>query len=221
MRSAPLLVLVTTLVASAGCAKGVGEEHAAAPTNEEPKEVVWEVVKVELPGPKDTRTERVAGVEIRQKGDVFAVSQGEVFGHTFHVAALGIDCRYCHKEGEPTSAANAVAKSCWNCHQNLAITRDGVRLTPDNFAKLAAGARHTQHYLLKPDAKKPGEADLVACSEQGVPEGSSPAYRATYKDDGDTRIVTLTAPPIPVRPPGFPLPERGPSVVLHMKKKAQ
>ena len=221
MRTAATLMLATSL----GCAKGVGEDGAtpeppreARPVAEEPKEVVWEVVKVELPGPGGSRVERVAGVEIRQTGGIVAVSQSGLFDHTYHVGALGIDCRYCHKEGEPTSAANAVGKTCWNCHQNLAITRDGVRLTPDNFAKLAAGARRTQRYLTKRDEKVAGQVNLVACSEKGEPEASAPAYRATYTDDADARVVTITAPPIAVLPHGFPNLERGLTVLLHMKK---
>jgi hypothetical protein len=220
MRTAAFPIFAFALATVVGCAKGGGAEDAPPPRPvvvEEKPEVVWEVVKIELPGARESSA--VAGVAIRQKGDVVTLTESGVFDHTHHVAQLGIDCRYCHAPTAPHSAAGAVAKTCWNCHQNLAVTTpDGVRVTPDNFAKQAVGARQTRRYLLKPDDKVPGLVNLVPCSEKGEPEAPGPRYQATYKDDGDTRVVTLMHPP-PVIVPGLPKPERGPTVLLHMKKK--
>src|SRR6266702_7924472 len=42
------------------------------------------------------------------------------FSHQHHVAALGIDCRYCHTSGETSSFAGIPpTKTCMNCHSQI------------------------------------------------------------------------------------------------------
>src|SRR5581483_6152370 len=42
------------------------------------------------------------------------------FSHQHHVAALGIDCRYCHTTVETSGFANIPpTKTCMNCHQQI------------------------------------------------------------------------------------------------------
>jgi hypothetical protein len=42
------------------------------------------------------------------------------FSHQHHVAAIGIDCRYCHTSVETSNFANIPAtKTCMNCHSQI------------------------------------------------------------------------------------------------------
>lgn len=226
------LVLAFATATGLGCTNGEGTNDAPvpqplplapAPRAVEEKGDVWEVVKVELAGAGQPSVFEVAGVEIRVKGEVVAVSQSGMFDHAYHVRTLGIDCRYCHKAGEPASTANAVGKTCWNCHQNLAITKAGVRVTPDNFAAIAGKERLTLRYVAKFDEKNPRHAEFVACDDQGRTHEQSPVYRALLKDEKTTRVLALSLQDRGPRPTEFkPVaakPGVGETIVLHLKKK--
>ncbi|HVL13813.1 MAG TPA: cytochrome c3 family protein [Gemmata sp.] len=220
MRVTTLMMLLAG--ATAGCSATVAEPVAPTALGEAqtpaPKEETWDVFKVELPGLEGRIPFATEGVSIRTRGDVVTVAESGVFDHTHHVLTLGIDCRYCHAPEKPASAATAAGKTCWNCHQNLAVTKDGMKLTHDNFLKVAAPSRVTRRFLARADEKKPGHWELTECDEDNKPRSGTASYRATTKDDGTTRVVTLTPPP-PVEVPGLPKPPRAGDVVLHMRKK--
>jgi hypothetical protein len=225
MRTTALLLLVC-LPAVGGCARGAGEEVAPAPrpVAEDKPDAEWEVFKVELASPGGSREQALADVTVRVKRDVVSVSRSGVFDHSYHTWILGIDCRYCHKASEPASATTATATTCWNCHQNLAVTIRGVRVTPDNFVKVAAAERRTQHYLVKLDAKEPTYVDFIECDEKGKTHEKSPLFRAIVKDEGKTRVVAVSTRNRDPRPTEFkPLapkpPGRGEVVLLYLKKK--
>jgi hypothetical protein len=225
MRTASLLLLGYVLAAG-GCARGTSGEQVAPPPRpaaEDKPDAEWEVFKIELASSDGSREQALADVTARVKGDVVSVSRSGVFDHGYHTWVLGIDCRYCHKATEPASAATAAPTTCWNCHQNLAVTGRGVKVTPDNFAKVAAAERRTQKYLVKTDAKEPSHLDFVECDNEGRTHEKSPLYRAIVKDEGKTRLVALATRDRDPRPTEFkplaPKTGRGEVALLYLRKK--
>lgn len=53
-------------------------------------------------------------------GEGVVVKQPIPFSHDHHVAALGIDCRYCHTAAEVSSSAGIPpTATCMNCHKQI------------------------------------------------------------------------------------------------------
>jgi hypothetical protein len=56
------------------------------------------------------------------------------FSHQHHVAALGIDCRYCHTSVETSSFAGIPpTKTCMNCHSQIFSTSPFLAPVRDSF----------------------------------------------------------------------------------------
>src|ERR1700740_652854 len=57
------------------------------------------------------------------------------FSHQHHVAALGIDCRYCHTSVETSNFAGIPpTKTCMNCHSQIWTNADMLAPVRNSFA---------------------------------------------------------------------------------------
>jgi hypothetical protein len=60
--------------------------------------------------------------------------QPVAFSHQHHVAAIGIDCRYCHTTVESAASANIPpTKTCMNCHSQIWATSPALEPVRESF----------------------------------------------------------------------------------------
>jgi hypothetical protein len=63
------------------------------------------------------------------------VPQPVPFPHSFHVSALGLNCRYCHDSVDKSSFADLPpAETCMSCHSQVALTSPLLQPIRDSYA---------------------------------------------------------------------------------------
>ena len=64
-----------------------------------------------------------------------AVAQPVPFPHNFHVAVLGLNCRYCHDSVDKSSFADfPPTETCMSCHSQIALTDPLLQPVRDSWA---------------------------------------------------------------------------------------
>ncbi|MCC6147273.1 MAG: cytochrome c3 family protein [Anaerolineaceae bacterium] len=64
-----------------------------------------------------------------------AIPQPVPFPHNFHIAALGLDCRYCHVGVDQSSFADLPpTETCMSCHSQIATTLASLQPVRDSYA---------------------------------------------------------------------------------------
>jgi hypothetical protein len=63
------------------------------------------------------------------------IPQPVPFPHNFHIAALGLNCRYCHAGVDQSSFADIPpAETCMSCHSQVALTSEKLQPVRDSYA---------------------------------------------------------------------------------------
>ena len=64
------------------------------------------------------------------------IPQPVPFAHNLHVAALGLNCRYCHIGVDQSSFADIPpAETCMSCHSQIATNSPNLQLVRDSYNK--------------------------------------------------------------------------------------
>jgi hypothetical protein len=62
------------------------------------------------------------------------IAQPVPFTHNFHIAALGLNCRYCHAGVDQSSFADIPpAETCMSCHSQVALTSEKLQPVRDSY----------------------------------------------------------------------------------------
>ena len=62
------------------------------------------------------------------------IPQPVPFPHSFHIAALGLNCRYCHAGVDQSSFADIPpAETCMSCHSQVATTSEKLKPVRDSY----------------------------------------------------------------------------------------